>query len=323
MVGPEENKMKWNKKYFSEEERQAARKIDRQNYLNSEKGKKARRKYFNSERTKEMIRKRANVYYHNNKERAAARQKKYNSSEKGRLRNTLYRKKYEEENREKILARQKKYREENREELSARAKRSRLENRTEFLVKAKKYREKNRDRLILQQRDYYSKNRKKLNEQKRKWCSENKDKIKIYQAKRRDESLIYHKAYRARPGYKEKFRNYINTYTKNRARIDDDFRLRKNLRKRIWDALKGTCKSASTMKLIGCTIEELWIHLESCKSWEPWMTRENYGAGGWDVDHIIACAKFNLTDPEQQKFCFHYTNLQPMEHIANIKKGVA
>ena len=75
------------------------------------------------------------------------------------------------------------------------------------------------------------------------------------------------------------------------------------------------------MKLIGCTIEELWIHLESCKSWEPWMTRENYGRGGWDVDHIIACATFNLTDPVHQRICFNWSNLQPLEHIENIKKG--
>jgi hypothetical protein len=28
-----------------------------------------------------------------------------------------------------------------------------------------------------------------------------------------------------------------------------------------------------------------------------------------------------LTDPEQQKICFHYTNLEPMWAIDNLKKG--
>jgi len=311
--------MNKNIKYSSEEERQAALKRSRQKYLNSEKGKETRRKYDSSERTKEMIRKRANLYYHNNKERATARQKKYNSSEKGQLRSKLYSKKYNEENREKLLVKHKIYREKNREKLAVKAKRWRVENRADLLVLEKKYREKNRDKVILQQREYYSKNREKINGQKRKWCAENKDKIKAYETKRKDKRIIYHKAYRARPGYKEYFRTYINTYTKNRSRTDADFRLRKNLRKRVWDALKGNCKSASTMKLIGCTIEELWQHLECCSSWESWMTRENYGV--WDIDHILPCACFDLSDPAQQRECFHYTNLQPLPHIKNVEKG--
>jgi hypothetical protein len=49
------------------------------------------------------------------------------------------------------------------------------------------------------------------------------------------------------------------------------------------------------------------------------MTRENHGL--WHVDHIRPCASFDLTDPEQQAICFHYTNLQPLWAIDNIKKG--
>ena len=49
------------------------------------------------------------------------------------------------------------------------------------------------------------------------------------------------------------------------------------------------------------------------------MTRKNYGL--WHVDHIKPCFSFDLTDPEQQKICFHYTNLQPLWALENIKKG--
>jgi hypothetical protein len=50
------------------------------------------------------------------------------------------------------------------------------------------------------------------------------------------------------------------------------------------------------------------------------MTRKNYGK--WHVDHIRPCASFDLTNPKQQQICFHYTNLQPLWAIDNIKKGV-
>ena len=49
------------------------------------------------------------------------------------------------------------------------------------------------------------------------------------------------------------------------------------------------------------------------------MTQKNYGE--WHVDHIKPCASFDLTDPKQQEICFHYTNLQPLWAIDNIKKG--
>jgi hypothetical protein len=38
------------------------------------------------------------------------------------------------------------------------------------------------------------------------------------------------------------------------------------------------------------------------------MTIDNYGE--WHIDHIIPCSAFNLSDPEQQKKCFHYYGLR-------------
>ena len=76
-------------------------------------------------------------------------------------------------------------------------------------------------------------------------------------------------------------------------------------------------KSKKTQELIGCTIEQLWIHLES--KFQKGMTKENYGL--WHVDHVRPCASFDLTDPKQQAICFHYTNLQPLWAIDNLKKG--
>ena len=73
-----------------------------------------------------------------------------------------------------------------------------------------------------------------------------------------------------------------------------------------------------TLQLLGVpNAEFLWNHLE--KQFQSGMTRENHGK--WHIDHIIPCTAFDLTDPEQQKKCFHYTNLQPLWAIDNMKKS--
>lgn len=106
-------------------------------------------------------------------------------------------------------------------------------------------------------------------------------------------------------------------WQKNKILTDPNFKLARNLRKRIWAVLKNNTKSDSTMKLLGCSIEEFKKYIE--KKFEDGMSWDNYGV--WHVDHIIACANFDLSDPEQQRICFHHTNLQPMWGEHNIKKG--
>lgn len=110
------------------------------------------------------------------------------------------------------------------------------------------------------------------------------------------------------------------TYCSKKCRIlinQKRNRILHNLRVRLYSALKGNNKSSSTLKLLDCSIDELWNHLES--QFQPGMTRENYGQ--WHVDHIKPCASFDFSDHEQQKQCFHYTNLQPLWARDNIQKG--
>lgn len=97
------------------------------------------------------------------------------------------------------------------------------------------------------------------------------------------------------------------------------FRMSVNLRCRIRDALKGKNKSKSTMELLGCSFEELKVHLES--KFSEGMTWENYKYDGWHIDHIIPCASFDLSKEEDVKKCFHWTNLQPLWRKDNISKG--
>lgn len=106
-------------------------------------------------------------------------------------------------------------------------------------------------------------------------------------------------------------------YIRERARKDPAFRILKNTRKRIWDALKGITKNEATLQLIG-GLESYKAHIE--KQFQDGWTWENYGSL-WEIDHKIPCSKFDLLDPEQRKVCFHFSNTQPMLVSDNRSKG--
>ncbi|MBF0290340.1 MAG: hypothetical protein HQM14_21210 [SAR324 cluster bacterium] len=97
-------------------------------------------------------------------------------------------------------------------------------------------------------------------------------------------------------------------------------RLAQVLRGRVKTALKSqnATKNEKTTVLLGCSVEFLRQHLESQFSRK--MTWENYG-NYWHIDHIVPCHSFDLTDPEQQKICFNWQNLQPLEAKENISKN--
>lgn len=108
-------------------------------------------------------------------------------------------------------------------------------------------------------------------------------------------------------------RNY-----ENRKRKELGHRLLRVCQRRIAHALHGgNVKSARTLNLLGCPISVLKTHLES--KFQPDMSWENYGQ--WHVDHRRPCASFDLSDPAQQRECFHYSNLQPLWALDNLRKS--
>ena len=112
----------------------------------------------------------------------------------------------------------------------------------------------------------------------------------------------------------EKYKEYI----KNRP-IQN--RLAHNLRVRLNHALKGRAKSGSSIKDLGCSLEELKLYLES--RFQPGMNWDNHKnrIGCWSIDHIIPLSKFDLTNREEFLKANHYTNLTPIWHVDNSKKG--
>lgn len=90
------------------------------------------------------------------------------------------------------------------------------------------------------------------------------------------------------------------------------------IRHRIRNVLNGKVKSKSTLELLGCSIDDLKNHLQS--KFYANMSWQNYGTY-WHIDHIRPCASFNLENEEEQKICFHYSNLQPLTAKENLIKG--
>jgi len=95
-------------------------------------------------------------------------------------------------------------------------------------------------------------------------------------------------------------------------------RIAHNLRHRIKSALKGHSKSSSAKTLLAMPLEEFRIYIQG--QFRPGMTWENYGSV-WELDHVIPCASFDLTDPAQQRECFHWSNHQPLFAAENRSKG--
>lgn len=176
---------------------------------------------------------------------------------------------------------------------------------------------------------YFKLHKEKLLEQMREYRETHKEERKEYLTLHKIELSDYNKEYyQKNKKYfsKLEIKEQQKEYMKNRRKIDINFKLGCNLRKRIWDALKGNNKSTRTMKLLGCSLDFFKEYFE--KQFTKGMNWENYGSGWngkgmkqWHVDHIKPCASFDLTKPSEQHKCFHFSNLQPLWAKENLEKS--
>jgi hypothetical protein len=135
--------------------------------------------------------------------------------------------------------------------------------------------------------------------QVRAWRAKNPDKLKSIQRawldKNRDRQKEYRKRTRSKPGVK----------------------LIENLRKRLRAFVKDG-PIGSTLDLAGCGREHLRRHIEA--QFTGRMSWENYGRY-WELDHVLPCAAFDLSNLDEQRRCFHWTNLRPLKAAQNREKS--
>lgn len=117
----------------------------------------------------------------------------------------------------------------------------------------------------------------------------------------------------------QKRRSYKREYENGLNKNDINFKIAKNIRSRLNKCIKSDKKEGSSVKDLGCSIHELKAYLES--KFQIGMSWDNYGLHGWHIDHIVPLSSFDLSNRAELLKAVHYTNLQPLWSLDNIKKG--
>jgi len=191
--------------------------------------------------------------------------------------------------------------------------------------------ERNRERILIQNRAKYA-----SDESLRKKILAHQSEKRIRKGPR-PKSLktraIYAKEYRQR--HPEKIRESLKEYQKanpekirqwarnrhHRGMKSPEFVIVKRMRGRLHDELRfrsrKTVKFASILDFIGCSRSELVKYIESkFKEGTSWENRTE-----WHVDHIRPVSSFDMLDENEQRKCFHFSNLQPLWREENLAES--
>jgi hypothetical protein len=166
----------------------------------------------------------------------------------------------------------------------------------------------NRENLLNQTKLYQEKNKTKILEYQKQWYAQNKTQVSKY-----------HTEYRK--NNKEKIQVCINNWINNKKKNDIFYNSFSNMRNRIYQAIKKGKgkKSYKTIEYLGCDLDYYKQYIE--QQFLPEMNWDNYGVI-WEIDHIIPCINFDLTQEEEQKKAFHYINTQPLFVTTSIAESL-
>jgi hypothetical protein len=134
------------------------------------------------------------------------------------------------------------------------------------------------------------------------WRNNNRERIKLHKKS---------------PEYKIiKRKSDANYYQKIKSENNSLFEARK-LRSMLSESIRKN--RDNLMSKFGYSLSELKSHLQSL--FDNKMSWDNYGRGGWNIDHIKPLIYFDLTDPEIVKEAFKLSNIQPLYESDNSSKG--
>jgi hypothetical protein len=159
-------------------------------------------------------------------------------------------------------------------------------------MKRPEVRERANELIRKNRKDWQPERRRKIRERQRRWIEQNR----------------------------EHTREFKREYMKKRREQDVEFALEDRMRS-ICCAILQKQKAFKTVKLLGCSIGFLKNHLEA--QFKDGMSWDNYGKNGWHIDHRVPVSWFRglLHKPEWQQVVCHWTNLQPLWELENLRKG--
>jgi Prasinovirus endonuclease VII len=265
-------------------------------------------------RNREQLRAKSLAYWRSHREEILA---KHRAQRREAARNRPPRVKLSVEERK---TRKRAYYEKNRERTLAQVRGYR--NRPEIREKVRERRRKNHDTVLRWKRDSYRRNRERILAQQ-KALRQNQapdEKVKrvawhrAYYGSNRERIRQMQKEYRRRNLKRDNLARVI----KRRTNVQFALRCRiRNHARKILLRLPSSASRSDYLDLLGCTLSEFTSHLES--KFLPGMSWENRNL--WHLDHIRPLKTFDLSDPTQLAIACHFTNLQPLWAVDNLRKG--
>lgn len=171
------------------------------------------------------------------------------------------------------------------------------------------------------EKEYRQNNRIRLAEYHRKYVSINRNRINLNTRELWHDPLSKRK--QTQKEFKFKNKDIINTknniYIRERKKKDPLFNLTAKIRRLIAVSLKhkGFSKKTKTYKYLGCSHDELMIHLKN--TFVSNYNREPLETDKIHIDHIKPCSSAE-TEEELAKLQ-HFTNLQWLLAVDNFKKS--
>jgi hypothetical protein len=167
---------------------------------------------------------------------------------------------------------------------------------------------------------YNLSHKKEISENGKRWRQENKqhkyEMDKAYRLNNPEKHNIHNRLWRKR--HPDENRQTQKNYYHSHAKYDENFKIARNKRALIRNALKKEINTPETLLLLGCTMQEYWDYLIS--KFTTGMTKNNYGKF-WCIDHIKPCCLFKLKKKKELLECFNYINTQPLTIEKNREKG--
>ena len=162
----------------------------------------------------------------------------------------------------------------------------------------------NREKLSRYGKVRYAKNADAVKERVRKYAKENREKLSARNRKYVSRNL-------------NKVRKYKREWYREKRASDPTFRFICGIRHITKEAFKrrGYRKSSRAFEVLGAPHDIVMAHIESL--FRDGMSWDNYGK--WHIDHIVPLATA-VTKQDVIKLS-HYTNLQPLWAIENLRKG--